>query len=204
MTVDYAAFFEKGKAFVGGERCGELIEVVELGELHVTTGELVACDPLVNPERAPFERAVPFGDYPVLVSLLDDGRIAFAMVRTAQRKAVRWEYAGMYAVDSATGCFADAEATQLVLDRLYEDEEYANDLIRLAISHHRDNKHGVEETPNADSEANLIMFLTGYGDGCYDCYWGLGDDDEVVALVTDFKMVDLDNYELGDPSERDE
>jgi hypothetical protein len=37
--------------------------------------------------------------------------------------------------------------------------------------------------------ANVVEFSTGWGDGCYASYWGLGDDGEPCCLVTDFGVL---------------
>ena len=40
------------------------------------------------------------------------------------------------------------------------------------------------QLPN--SEWNINMFHSGYGDGMYSSYWGIDKDGEVVSLVIDF------------------
>ena len=37
-----------------------------------------------------------------------------------------------------------------------------------------------------DSEHNIAMFHSGYGDGLYPSYWGIDKDGNVVSLVIDF------------------
>lgn len=205
MTVDYNEFFEEGKAFVDGEFYGEDINVVSLGDLHVTSGEVVACDPLVNPDRQPLDETVAPGVYPVLVSLLDFGRVAFAMVRFADRPAVRWEYADTYPVDAGMGCFMDADAARLMLARIDDEgQDYSEDLINLF--YHGEDDYGLDHTPSDDSDANVILFSSGWGDGGYSSYWGFDANDQIVALVTDFDMVDHEDPDnrLGDPSELDD
>jgi hypothetical protein len=97
-----------------------------LGELVVTSGQIVACDPLAIPEMPPFADTVPLGRYPVIVSVAElpsgDQRIAFALLRLGGRPVTRWEIAGpqgkalstlqpghvfVYPVDAGTGCFMD-------------------------------------------------------------------------------------------------
>jgi len=41
--------------------------------------------------------------------------------------------------------------------------------------------------PNSD--LNITMFQSGYGDGVYPAYWGMTKDDEIVSLVIDFNVL---------------
>ncbi|MDV6168730.1 DUF4241 domain-containing protein [Flavobacterium sp. DG1-102-2] len=37
-----------------------------------------------------------------------------------------------------------------------------------------------------NSENNIIMFQSGYGDGAYPAYWGIDKNGEIVSLIVDF------------------
>ena len=93
----------------------------------------MACDPLVSPDVEPFDRRVPDGAFPVLLSVAhfedDDRRVAGAMLRFTERAPASWvlalrpgeELSALsegevfgYPVDSDTGCFMDAETARLV------------------------------------------------------------------------------------------
>lgn len=41
--------------------------------------------------------------------------------------------------------------------------------------------------PNTD--LNITMFQSGYGDGVYPAYWGLDEQGDIVSLVIDFFVV---------------
>jgi len=41
--------------------------------------------------------------------------------------------------------------------------------------------------PNSD--LNITMFQSGYGDGIYPCYWGMTNNNEIVSLVIDFHVL---------------
>jgi hypothetical protein len=107
-----------GKPFQAGGRC------VSAGLLTLTSGQVVATDPLVFAEMTAFARAVPNGRARVLLALSDDAdtrdRIAFALLQLGAGRPVRWELATRpkggsgYFVDAGTGCFADASALALV------------------------------------------------------------------------------------------
>jgi hypothetical protein len=47
--------------------------------------------------------------------------------------------------------------------------------------------------PNSD--LNITMFHSGYGDGTYPAYWGMTNDNEIVSLVIDFFVVLLPDGE---------
>lgn len=59
------------------------------------------------------------------------------------------------------------------------------------------NDHHVSE----DSDNNLIMFASGWGDGYYPAYWGLNDNGDTVELVIDFLINDFEGEEDEDGSE---
>lgn len=46
--------------------------------------------------------------------------------------------------------------------------------------------------PNTD--LNITMFQSGYGDGTYPAYWGTTNDNEIVSLVIDFLVLSLPKY----------
>ncbi len=49
------------------------------------------------------------------------------------------------------------------------------------------------QLPN--SELNITMFHSGYGDGTYPSYWGIDKDGEIVSLVIDFLVLLVPEYE---------
>ena len=105
----------------------------QIGELILTSGRIVACDPLIVPEtRYPLKKTVAPGHYPVIVSVADfqpigNSRFACAMLQFSDVPAVRWEAALVnepgvsqtddqtcYGVDSGTGCFVDCDAAEIL------------------------------------------------------------------------------------------
>lgn len=45
---------------------------------------------------------------------------------------------------------------------------------------------------NADSDNNIVMFASGWGDGYYPAYWGLNAQGEITELIVDFLLDDFD------------
>ncbi len=85
-------------AFGGGSTVqdGESLDfrTEDAGILHLATGRIAACDPLVCPNPRPFTRRVPPGDCPVdlAVAVLggEDERIASARIRFSGSPTVAW------------------------------------------------------------------------------------------------------------------
>ena len=113
------------------------IEVTSIGELDVSTGAIVACDPLVSLSRAqPFTRRVAPGRYRVELALRD-GDVLFATLVISDTPIARWVPALCpgeepvdnrvpgYPVDAGTGCFVDA-ATAAAWARVTDAWESAN------------------------------------------------------------------------------
>jgi len=192
------------------QRSSTLIHPEALGQLHIRTGRIVACDPLVSHNK-PFERTVPTGSYPVIAWWhSDEERIAAAELRLSEAKAVRWEmatrpgqliselkegYTYGYPVDTGLGCFGDEAAIHAMnemedrLERELGDDfiSFYDDAVADVLAEHNDD-WGVLSV-DQQSGLNVIMFSTGYGDGFYTSYWGFDEEDKLVALVTDFKIL---------------
>src|SRR5205807_2194459 len=96
-----------------------------------------------------------------------------------------------YPVDTGIGCFADAEAAREFARRLAADAEY-----HMVIAHGMD-----EADPSGtgwgwgtvslepDTQANLVYFTAGAGDGDYATYLGYDADNALVCLTTDFALL---------------
>jgi len=182
----------------------------ELADLHIHTGRIVACDPLVSHSNA-FELAVPPGSYPVIAWIhTDEERIAAAELKLSAAKAVHWEMATKpgqniselkegykygYSVDTGLGCYGDIAAIQLmneIEDKLAD--ELGDDFISfyddaLADVLALNNDEWGELIVNEQSGLNVIMFSSGYGDGFYTSYWGYDEAGQIVSLVTDFNIL---------------
>lgn len=184
-----------------------------IGELIVTTGFIVACDPFVFFDSIAFTTQVPIGKYPVILSIErrgEDERVAFAMLKVRETYPVRWEMAVRpdqdtsklvndeffgYPVDAGMGCFADADAASTFLKKL-EDEVWTEDYSYSEYMIEEMQKNYVHTWDFGsfsldETEGNLITFTSGLGDGLYPSYFGFDGADRVTSLVTDFCVVDL-------------
>ena len=214
--IDYDFFFNT-------EKQGDInLSVLNLGNLNVTSGQLVVCDPLVNlGDTSPFARQIPAGQYPVNIAVADNTemgeRYALAWLELSAKRAERWELAYTLAVeskvstlkddeyfgvpvDAGLGCFCDHQA-QLAYARFSADfmaknpeanmydDYFAAEFKKNAIKQDDPNDIGDwlnYTVPNTNN--NVIMFHSGFGDGYYPCYWGLDKNGQLTALVIDFQV----------------
>lgn len=190
------------------------------GTLHVSSGKIVACDPLADPRTEGFERSVPLGDFPVHLVFADD-RPALAFIRFSEKDPVQWVMATTpgqdlsqlqpgylygYPVDAGMGCFMDEAAARLYMKREQDlnDEWKAagkegspnlyDDLIDPAMQEN-DEMDFLDFQPYADQPHNVFFFTSGWGDGFYASYWGLDEDGNVAVLLTDFEIISDEDEE---------
>jgi Protein of unknown function (DUF4241) len=201
------AFKSGWRAHIGDEHIA--FRIFDAGWLRLTSGRIKACDPFVGMEHRPFAAAVPRGDFPVRLALVDggvdDSRVALARVGFSPSPAVRWEMAVTegqdigtlkegehfgYPVDAGTGSFVDAETAAVASRSMAADEDLAQRWIDLG-------EKGVsgKGAPNFYASVdigpgNIIMFQSGWGDGLYASWFGYDQQGRIAALVTDFSVVD--------------
>jgi hypothetical protein len=212
---DFRTAFRDG-ATIRTDFLGECrIETRTVGRLVVTTGRLVACDPLVFPETRPFRRRVLPGRYPVVVSIVHissreqkesfDQRIACGMLRLGRRTPVAWQVAVStgqslrklkedefygYPVDSGTGCFMDHAAAKTLDRRMGEDYNYFNHLINAKRAVYVHTRGWADFQLDPKTGLNVVLFSSGFGDGTYPSYWGFDREGNIACLVTDFDVLE--------------
>jgi len=186
------------------------ITVFRMGDVELTSGRIVASDPLVGPDRRAFVRTVPPGNYPVTLYEAF-GRIAAASLRFAEGKPVRWELALIpdqdikslkgdeffgYLVDAGLGCYMDADTYALIQEREQQvrtqksssDINYYDDVLASEINVN-DDKY-VMHRPLIGKRGNVAIFWSGWGDGFYPVFWGLDANDRPLVLFTDFGVTE--------------
>ena len=125
----FSGSFVDGRAIDTPEHTG-VLSVRSGGTLRIVSGVLVASDPFIAPQTAPFAQTIPPGEYPVVLSLLktsNDERVAFAKLQVGTNPSVSWTIAvlkddpsgerSFYHVDSGTGGFMDSR-TAMVVDEV--------------------------------------------------------------------------------------
>jgi hypothetical protein len=178
----------------------------EVGRLFLTTGRVVACDPVVSADTEPYTVTLPPGGHPVVLSVahFEDGdrRVAGVMLRVGEGRPVSWEMALLpgedaaelgegevfgYGVDSSTGCLMDEEAARVLVDRTREDEDF------FALVAAEMEKTYVDTCSWANilldpAGLNVVIFSAGFGEGPYASYFGRDERGQVTRLVTDFAI----------------
>lgn len=197
---------------------GDSIELLEIGELTVPTGQIVVCDPLVVPDMAPLNRTVQPGKYPIKIYIAktkeSGDRYAIAKLEFKSQKADKWVLAVRdgediselkeeddffgFPVDAGLGGFFDyksgLEYNKFIDGFLKKhpggniyDDLFATEFKKNAAEPNNPDDYGDWinfKIPN--TELNITMFHSGYGDGYYPAYWGMTKDNEIVSLVIDF------------------
>ena len=188
---------------------GDLIPEL-LASVKISSGRITACDPLTGTGK-PFDGYADPGEYAVVIWRRNGvDRIAGAELKLADARPVRWEMAlqegqdskrldpdfkSGYPVDAGYGCFADAEAITLFMERdrqLQESlgESYISLYDNLADEElEKNNGIWADIKPFDDQELNIVMFESGWGDGYYSSYWGLDEKGKRVSLLTDFGII---------------
>lgn len=188
-----------------------LIESFDAGDIYLSSGYLVACDPLITSDKAPFDTRFPTGKFPVCIHKeKGSGRIAYVEIVFSNRGISRWELAlckGQlvedlsegeifgYPVESGMGCVMDVE-TQQLLNELEQNifrtkgtdfrgiyEDFFHEYF------FRDNEMVNQFAllfPNDKKLNNIVAFETGYGEGFYAGYIAFDQDHHPVKFVSEF------------------
>jgi hypothetical protein len=211
MQPDFSRAFIDGRT-VETENGNGSFKIHRIADLVAPTGFIVACDPFVFFDSVPFTTQIPVGIYPVILSVVDfgdDQRVAYAKLHISDEPAVKWEMALLpnqdrsslkedeyfgYPVDAGTGCFMDAEAAEVFLKKL-EDEVRADEYSYSNSMLDEMKKNYVHTWDWAsfkldETEGNLVIFTSGWGDGSYPSYFGFDAKGNVTSLVTDFLFID--------------
>ena len=178
---------------------------VDIGKLHVESGKVIACDPIVMHHAKPFSQIFPIGHFPVQLALArvnDDERVAFSRILLSDKAVFEWKFALQagqkdvpisgetlygYGVDGGIGLFID-EAANTAFKALYNK----NDNIWQEAFSTKMNKHSFNTWQYSlfnFQGHNLASFSTGFGDGTYGTYIGYDDQGQPCRLLTDFGLV---------------
>jgi len=186
------------------------IKTVDMGNVELTSGRIVAADPLAQPDRPALAKTVPVGEYPVRLYEAF-GPVAAASMRLAEGKPDHWKLATIpgqdvgtlkddeifgYPVDAGLGSYMDADTLDLIDQREQlvqaqkpgSDVNYYDDVVASEL----DANNGVYalHRPVAGRKGNVAIFWSGWGDGFYPVFWGLDKDEHPLVLLTDFQVIE--------------
>ncbi|MBU8882631.1 hypothetical protein CBW16_07795 [Flavobacteriaceae bacterium JJC] len=188
-----------------------LIETFDAGKIMLTTGRLVACDPLITNDMKDFKINFPQGEFPVLVHKERESNcIAYVEIVFSNSQVSEWKMATTegqniedlkgeeifgYPVESGMGCFMDVE-TQDCLNHLEnklfhrKGGEFMGIYEEFFHNHFFDENGAIDQfaflKPDDEKSGNIFAFETGYGEGFYASYIGFGNDNQPVKIVTEF------------------
>lgn len=188
-----------------------LLETYEVGKIHLSTGKLLACDPLITNDMKEFKIRFPDGDFPVLIHKEKESNcVAYVEIVFNNSKISEWKIATTegqdlkdlnqgeifgYPVESGMGCFMDLE-TQNSLNQLeavlYErkGDDFMGIYEEYFHEHFYDENGAIDQyaflNPDEEKPGNIFAFETGYGEGFYASYIGFSEEDLPVKIVTEF------------------
>ncbi|MDI1444023.1 DUF4241 domain-containing protein [Polyangium sp. 6x1] len=196
-------------AHLAGKKAAGVKEVLHAGEIVITTGRLVACDPMMQPERPAFERLLAPGKYPVHLFIAKEGSvIGFAEIRLRSAAIDHFELATLagqnaatlgelrffgYPVDAGLGCFADEVALRHLRDadaarQKAQGPSYGSYYDVVSPELRANGGRWVDHRPHGSTGENVMMFRSGDGDGTYATYFGIDAAGEVACVVTSFNV----------------
>ncbi len=188
-----------------------LIETFSAGELKLTSGRLVACDPLITADMPAFLMQFPAGSWPLFVHKERESNcIAYVELVFSETAVAHWEMARCegqhlkdlaegeifgYPVDSGMGCLMDAEA-QTALSTLEQQLFQQKGDKFMGLYEEFFHKHFFQEDgavnqysvlqPGKDAHADIFAFETGYGEGFYATYLGTDANGIPVKVISEF------------------
>lgn len=177
-----------------------------IGNIHITDGKIIACDPLVDPSYPAFKLMFPIGLFSteLAIAMFDDGdeRVGFARIKFSSATPIKWTMATLegqdlseisgdsfygYPVDSGTGGFLNSLGSAEL--RKFLDPNSGN-YMSLIEELNKTYKHTRSWLLWQRDEANALLFSSGLGDGRYPTYIGYDNDNKICRLTTDFLMLE--------------
>ncbi|BAY11280.1 DUF4241 domain-containing protein [Calothrix sp. NIES-2098] len=211
-NFDFLSYFQNEQNLSNEKLSDIIFTPYKVGELVLTSGKLVACDPLTLADSEPFTANFAPGRYPVILSIAhiqknNSRRVAYAMLCLSEQTPVAWEMATHptedlsslqedeffgYGVDSGTGCFMDADTAQIMDDSIYSKNTYQESLFYKLNCELEKNYSPTWDWADMcvdnSNQANVIAFSSGWGDGIYPTYFGFNIENKIVKVITDFHL----------------
>ena len=119
-----------------------------------------------------------------------------------------------FPVESGLAAFLDAETNEQFATKIETQQElspdgnFYDDVLAAEFMAYsgknnfsRDLGDWNDHQVNEDSDNNVIMFSSGWGDGYYPAYWGLNDEGDAIELVIDFLLDEFEAVEDDEDSD---
>lgn len=188
-----------------------LLESFEVGKLYLSSGKLVACDPLITNDMLPFSTEFPKGNFSVLLHKERESNcVAYAEVIFSSAAIEEWKMAVTegqdvkdlaeeevfgYPVESGMGCLMDVDTQNSLNElekRLYHSKgaDFMGIYEEFFHDYFFDEKGAIDQyaflKPSDDHPGTIFAFETGYGEGFYASYIGYDKDHKPVKIITEF------------------
>lgn len=188
-----------------------LLESFEVGKIYLSSGKLVACDPLITNDMLPFSTEFPKGDFSVLLHKERESNcVAYAEIIFSNSEITDWKLATTagqhvkdlasgevfgFPVESGMGCLMDVD-TQNSLNELEYKLYHSKGADFMGIYEEFFHEHFFDENgaidqyaflkPSEEHPGTIFAFETGYGEGFYASYIGYDKNQTPVKIVTEF------------------
>ena len=208
--IDLESYFTEKKI-------GEMeVDILNIGEVNLPTGKILACDPLVElGEAKTYIQKTPVGKFPVKICVVPSesygDRYACVKVEFNKNKPAVYELAVTgneeemdeagedefygFGVDAGMGCVADKKSQdeyskywkkleeEEEADNPYDDifEELLEESFKKFPKYQRDCGDWADFII-PDTDLNIPVFASGWGDGYYPCYFGYDEKGELCSF----------------------
>ena len=188
-----------------------LIESFDAGKIELTSGKLVACDPLITNDMKPFQTLFPIGSHKALIHKERDSNcIAYAEIQFSEKNVSEWILATTegqnisdlkdeeifgYPVESGMGCLMDADSQDLLnkLEQLLferKGDDFMGIYEEFFHQHFFETNGAIDQfallKPHEQKPNNILAFESGYGEGFYASYIGFDENKNPVKIITEF------------------
>ncbi|MDN5397344.1 MAG: DUF4241 domain-containing protein, partial [Chryseobacterium sp.] len=188
-----------------------LLESFEVGKIYLSSGKLVACDPVITNDMKPFTTEFPKGDFSVLLHKERESNcVAYAEIIFSNAAISEWEMAVTegqnvkdladeeifgYPVESGMGCLMDADTQNSLNElenRLYHSKgaDFMGIYEEFFHEYFFDEKGAIDQyaflKPADEHPGTIFAFETGYGEGFYASYIAYDKDHKPVKIITEF------------------
>lgn len=188
-----------------------LLESFEVGKIYLSSGKLIACDPIITNDMLPFTTAFPKGNFSVMLHKERESNcVAYAEIIFSNSAVKDWKLATTagqnvkdlaegevfgYPVESGMGCLMDADTQTSLNDleqRLYQKKggDFMGIYEEFFHEYFFDENGAIDQyaflKPSEEHPGTIFAFETGYGEGFYASYIAYDKDQQPVKIITEF------------------
>lgn len=188
-----------------------LLESFEVGKIYLSSGKLIACDPLITNDMLPFTTEFPKGNFSVMLHKERESNcVAYAEIIFSNSAITDWKLATTagqnikdlaegevfgYPVESGMGCLMDVDTQTSLNDleqKLYQKKggDFMGIYEEFFHDYFFDENGAIDQyaflKPADEHPGTIFAFETGYGEGFYGSYIAYDKDQQPVKIITEF------------------